>query len=288
MKVLGIAGSLRRASYNRPASVVGRGARNPDNAAWLDGLRHVGSLSSTAASASAQFDAPGSGDYRHDIAYDGRFTFVRLRWRSDFGFARAAAAARRGTTTTRAPSSISRRSSSELTALDVRTDGSRILTLDDPELFRYPIALHVGAGLLESHRSRGGDRSAPTCSRAASRSSRTSTAPQQWSQLRGADAPRAARRRASSGSTTRIASSTRSSRSRTSTPSSTRCRTSARATTASSRDNDPVEAPDGRSPTSTTTCRSTGSGPAQGLFPFDASNEAYKLGVNYLIYGLTH
>ena len=26
----------------------------------------------------------------------------------------------------------------------------------------------------------------------------------------------------------------------------------------------------------------------QGLFPFDASNEAYKLGVNYLIYGLTH
>ena len=26
----------------------------------------------------------------------------------------------------------------------------------------------------------------------------------------------------------------------------------------------------------------------QGLFPFDASNEAYKLGVNYLIYGMTH
>jgi len=26
----------------------------------------------------------------------------------------------------------------------------------------------------------------------------------------------------------------------------------------------------------------------QGMFPFDASNEAYKLGVNYLIYGLTH
>jgi hypothetical protein len=26
----------------------------------------------------------------------------------------------------------------------------------------------------------------------------------------------------------------------------------------------------------------------QGLFPFDASNEAYKLGVNYMIYGLTH
>ena len=26
----------------------------------------------------------------------------------------------------------------------------------------------------------------------------------------------------------------------------------------------------------------------QGLFPFDASNEAYKLGVNYMIYGLNH
>src|SRR5207245_9587215 len=26
----------------------------------------------------------------------------------------------------------------------------------------------------------------------------------------------------------------------------------------------------------------------QGLFPFDTSNEAYKLGVNYMIYGLTH
>jgi hypothetical protein len=26
----------------------------------------------------------------------------------------------------------------------------------------------------------------------------------------------------------------------------------------------------------------------QGLFPFDSSNEAYKLGVNYMIYGVTH
>ena len=26
----------------------------------------------------------------------------------------------------------------------------------------------------------------------------------------------------------------------------------------------------------------------QGLFPFDASNDAYKLGVNYMIYGMTH
>ena len=26
----------------------------------------------------------------------------------------------------------------------------------------------------------------------------------------------------------------------------------------------------------------------EGLYPFDASNQAYKLGVNYVIYGLTH
>ena len=26
----------------------------------------------------------------------------------------------------------------------------------------------------------------------------------------------------------------------------------------------------------------------QGVFPFDTSSEAYKLGVNYVIYGLTH
>ena len=28
----------------------------------------------------------------------------------------------------------------ELTYLDIRTDGSRILTLDDAELFKYPVA----------------------------------------------------------------------------------------------------------------------------------------------------
>jgi hypothetical protein len=26
----------------------------------------------------------------------------------------------------------------------------------------------------------------------------------------------------------------------------------------------------------------------QGLFPIDLSNDAYKLGVNYMIYGMTH
>ncbi len=87
----------------------------------------------------AQFDAPG-GAYRTDVDYDGRFTFVRLRWKSDFSFSR-----RGGFSSAwnhdypRAEQHLSL-IAKELTLLDARTDGSRILTLDDPELFNYPIA----------------------------------------------------------------------------------------------------------------------------------------------------
>jgi hypothetical protein len=63
-----------------------------------------------------------------------------LRWKSDFGFSRRGASARRGITTTRAPRQHLGSIVGELTNIDVRTDGSRILTLDDPELFRHPIA----------------------------------------------------------------------------------------------------------------------------------------------------
>jgi hypothetical protein len=93
----------------------------------------------TTTAASAQFDAPG-GRYRTDLAYDGRFTFVRLRWRSDFD------SSRRGGFRSawdhdypRAEQNLSR-IIQEITSLDIRTDGSLILTLDDPELFKYPIA----------------------------------------------------------------------------------------------------------------------------------------------------
>src|SRR6185295_4517421 len=104
-------------------------------------LRLLGLALITAGAGSAQFDAPGDGEYRHDISYDGRFTFVRLRWQSDFG------SARRGMWSSAWNDDYPRAEQhlglilQELTALDVRTDGSRILTLDDPDLFRYPIAL---------------------------------------------------------------------------------------------------------------------------------------------------
>ena len=89
--------------------------------------------------AAVQFDAPGR-RHRSDLTYNGQFTFVRLRWKSDLGFSR-----RGGFSSAwnhdypRAEQNLSLMLQ-ELTALDVRTDGSLILTLDDPELFKYPIA----------------------------------------------------------------------------------------------------------------------------------------------------
>ena len=87
-----------------------------------------------AATASAQHDP-----YRADVAYDGRFTFVRLRWKSDLGYSRRGFSSAWNHDYPRAEQhlgSIVR----ELTNIDVQADGSRILTLDDPELFKHPIA----------------------------------------------------------------------------------------------------------------------------------------------------
>jgi hypothetical protein len=95
-------------------------------------------LVSALLAAALQSDA--SGQPRRDLAYDGRFTFVRLRWTSDSGFSR-----RGGFNSAwnhdypRAERHLSL-ILQDLTALDVRTDDSLALTLDDPELFNYPIA----------------------------------------------------------------------------------------------------------------------------------------------------
>ena len=77
--------------------------------------------------------------------YDGRFVFVRLRYDSGFG----GGFGRRG-----APWSHDypdgevhfTKILDELTFLHVRTDGSNILSLDDPELFNYPIAYMAEPG----------------------------------------------------------------------------------------------------------------------------------------------
>ena len=93
-----------------------------------------------AATATAlQFDALGRG-HRTDVSYDGQFTFVRLRWKSDFGgFGRGGFRSAWNHDYPRAEENLSL-IIRELTSLDIRTDSSLILTLDDPELFKHPIA----------------------------------------------------------------------------------------------------------------------------------------------------
>jgi hypothetical protein len=93
------------------------------------------------AGTAAAVQSGGRGRPEPETAYDGQFTFVRLRWQSDLG-----GFSRRGGFSSawnhdypRADQHLAR-ILKELTAIDVRTAGSLILTLDDPELFKYPIA----------------------------------------------------------------------------------------------------------------------------------------------------
>jgi hypothetical protein len=78
--------------------------------------------------------------YSSDIEYDGRFTFVRASWGAGDGWF-----GRRGGWNAAWNHDYPRAEQNllmilkELTSIDARTDGSRILSLDDPELFKYPI-----------------------------------------------------------------------------------------------------------------------------------------------------
>jgi hypothetical protein len=104
---------------------------------WLRLLMVI--LSAGAMPADAQRDAHAL-PHRTDLTYDGRFTFVRLRWGSDGWFGR------RGGWSSAWNHDYARAEQNlslilkEITAVDIRTEGSRILTLDDPELFKYPMA----------------------------------------------------------------------------------------------------------------------------------------------------
>jgi uncharacterized protein DUF4159 len=90
----------------------------------------------TAAAAQPAYYDPA---YSSTVPYDGRFTFARLRWKSDLrgGFRGFASAWNHDYP--RAEQHLGQ-IVNELTYLDVQTAGSRVLTLDDPALFRYPIA----------------------------------------------------------------------------------------------------------------------------------------------------
>jgi len=232
----------------------------------------------------AQRDAPGR-PHRTDVTYDGQFTFVRLRWKSDFGFSR-----RGGFSSAwnhdypRAEQHLSQ-ILRELTALDIHTDASRILTLDDPDLFRYPIAFmwepgfwnltDVEAESFRAYLSKGGFAIFEDFD-----------GPQQWGNFEAQ-----MRRVLPDGRFVRLDNAHRiydaffqikdihaivhpMSGIRPSyygiyednDP-------SKRLMVVANFDNDVPEYWEWS---------------GEGLFPFDASNEAYKLGVNYVLYGLTH
>jgi hypothetical protein len=99
----------------------------------------IGMLSGSSTNA-PQSAARARGHYSAPIRYDGRVTLVRLRWGADlprgrFGFQYAWSH-----DYPRAEQNLSA-IIRELTYLDIHDDGNEILTLDDPDLFKYPIAL---------------------------------------------------------------------------------------------------------------------------------------------------
>jgi hypothetical protein len=234
--------------------------------------------------AAAQFDAPGP-RYAGDVEYDGRFTFVRLRWSSPDGFSRRGGfASAWDHDYPRAEQHLSE-IVRELTALDMRTDGSLVLTLDDPRLFQYPIAFmwepgfwNLTDGEAQAFRAyllKGGFAIFEDFD-----------GPQQWDRFEAQ-----IRRVLPEGRFAKLDNTHRifdafftvrdidaivhpMSRIRPSyygifednDP-------SKRLLLIANFDNDVPEYWEWS---------------GQGLFPFDASNEAYKLGVNYVIYGLTH
>jgi hypothetical protein len=85
----------------------------------------------------AQYDRAAQGPHQTDFDYDGQFTFVRLRWNSGLGRGGFGAAWNHDLPRAEQHLAMIVR---ELSLVNMRTDGSRILMLDDPELFKYPIA----------------------------------------------------------------------------------------------------------------------------------------------------
>jgi uncharacterized protein DUF4159 len=82
-------------------------------------------------------------NYARDLDYDGRFTFVRLRWQSgsSFGYGRRGGMGSAWNHDYPRAEQHLTKILDAITYIETRTDGSRILTLDDPELFKYPIAM---------------------------------------------------------------------------------------------------------------------------------------------------
>jgi hypothetical protein len=245
-------------------------------------LRLLGLAVVSATTAAAQYDAPGL-PYNQNVSYDGRFTFVRLRWHSEGRF-RGGWGSAWDHDYPRAEQHLSL-ILRELTSLDIRTDGSRILALDDPELSKYPIAFMWEPGFWMLT-----DREAESFRAYLLKGGlavfEDFDGEQQWATFE-----EQMRRVLPGGrlvqldNTHRIFNSffqIRNLDQIVHPMSGNRPRylgifedndPSKRLMVVANFDNDVPEYWEWS---------------GQGLFPFDASNEAYKLGVNYLIYGLTH
>ena len=85
-------------------------------------------------------DRGAAGIWRTDPVYDGRFTFVRLRWGSGSGGGYRGMSSAWNHDFPRAEQNLMT-IVRDLTLLDARTDGGLILALDDPRLFHYPVAM---------------------------------------------------------------------------------------------------------------------------------------------------
>lgn len=90
-------------------------------------------------SLAAQYDRAPQEGHRFDVGYDGQLTFVRLRWSSAGSLSRGFGGAAWNHDLPRAEQHLGL-IIRELTLANIRTDASRILALDDPDLFKYPIA----------------------------------------------------------------------------------------------------------------------------------------------------
>jgi hypothetical protein len=249
---------------------------------WLRPLAFALAAVATAAAA-AQFDAFDRAS-QDDPPFDGKVTLVRLRWRSGSASSRGGFGSAWNHDYPRAERHLAL-IVRELTAVDIRTDASLVLALDDPALFQYPIAFmwepgfwnltDAEAASLRAYLLKGGFVVFEDFD-----------GPQQWSHFEAQ-----MRQVLPHGRFVRLDRADR-----------------IFDTFFRIQDIDAILHPmyrlrpsyygifedNDRSKRLMVVANFDNDVPeywewsGEGLYPFDASNEAYKLGVNYLIYGLTH
>ena len=93
-----------------------------------------------------QFDQGPPIEYQGNTPYDGRFVFVRLRYSFGYGFGGRMRGGPPWSHDYPRGEVHFTKILKEITYVNPRTDGSNILTLDDPELFNFPVAYMAEPG----------------------------------------------------------------------------------------------------------------------------------------------